>query len=82
MQKRIFQWNAPENITIIEDVFSDDGDDDNSSNGNNPDDGDDGNSSNDNNPNDGDGDNSSNDNNPDDDEPNVSTPYEVGYPVL
>ena len=61
-----FSVECPENITIIEDVFSDDGDDDNSSNGNNPDDGDDG--------------NSSNDNNPDDDEPNVSTPYEVGYP--
>ncbi len=61
-----FSVECPENITIIEDVFSDDGDDDNSSNDNNPDDGDDG--------------NSSNDNNPDDDEPNVSTPYEVGYP--
>lgn len=47
-----FSVECPENITIIEDVFSDDGDDDNSSN----------------------------DNNPDDDEPNVSTPYEVGYP--
>ena len=75
-----FSVECPENITIIEDVFSDDGDDDNSSNGNNPDDGDDGNSSNDNNPDDGDDGNSSNDNNPDDDEPNVSTPYEVGYP--
>ena len=61
-----FSVECPENITIIEDVFSDDGDDDNSSNDNNPDDGDDG--------------NSGNDNNPDDDEPNVSTPYEVGYP--
>lgn len=47
-----FSVECPENITIIEDVFSDDGDDDNSSN----------------------------DNNPDGDEPNVSTPYEVGYP--
>ena len=77
-----FSVECPENITIIEDVFSDDGDDDNSSNDNNPDDGDDDNSSNDNNPDDGDGDNSSNDNNPDDDEPNVSTPYEVGYPSV
>lgn len=49
-----FSVECPENITIIEDVFSDDGDDDNSSN----------------------------DNNPDDDEPNVSTPYEVGYPSV